>query len=76
MDRSAMPADRQQRLLREIGGLSDQVRELRLTGADRNSTKIKALEVQSRAKWQELRMLRAGATAVDPSSRAGGGRYE
>jgi hypothetical protein len=76
MDRNTGPDDRQRRLLREIGGLSDRVRELRSTGAGRNSTQIKALEVQSRAKWQELRMLRAAPASVDPSMRSPGGRYQ
>jgi hypothetical protein len=38
-----------------------------------NGTQIKALEGQSRAKWNELRLMRAGPTDVDlhaPRSRS------
>ena len=51
---------RERGLLREIGGISDRVRELRRQGAASHGVQIKALEVESRSKWEELRMLRAG----------------
>jgi hypothetical protein len=53
-------AEQEGRLLREIGGISDRVRELRRQGAASHGVQIKALEGESRAKWEELRMQRAG----------------
>lgn len=59
MDRTAPPDSRETKLLREITTLSDRVRELRARSAMANTTKIKALEQESREKWAELRALRA-----------------
>ncbi len=49
----------EQELLLVIGSLSDRLRRMR---GDRriDSVEIKALEGQSRAKWEELRSMRAG----------------
>jgi hypothetical protein len=52
----------QQQLLREIGQLSDELRELRRKDASGSRPRIAALEVALREKWQELRTLRAGST--------------
>ena len=61
-------------LLREIGVLSDRVRELRRS--DRHDpVQIKALEGQSRSKWEELRLLRAGPVTVDLASPRRRGLY-
>lgn len=60
MDRTAPPDSRETKLLREITGLSDRVRDLRARSAMANTIKIKALEQESREKWAELRALRAG----------------
>lgn len=70
---SKAPQDeRERRLLTEIGGLSDRIRALRGTGAS-NGTQIRALEAQSRAKWEELRLLRAGSVNLDlPAPNLGG----
>ncbi len=61
------------KLLREITGLSDRVRELRARSAMANTTKIKALEQESREKWAELRALRA-APAGAPADAGRGSR--
>jgi len=66
--------DRETRLLREIGGLSDRVRALRARSAAANGPQIKALEEQSRSKWAELRTLRATPNGVPPST-AGRGSW-
>lgn len=61
-------------LLREIGLLSDRVRELRRS--DHNDpAQIKALEGQSRSKWEELRLLRAGPVTIDAASPRRRGLY-
>ncbi len=71
-----MPVDkRERRLLREIGALSDRVRELRRTDGRFDGTQIKALEGQSRVKWEELRLLRAGPTMTDSTSPRRRGLY-
>jgi hypothetical protein len=63
MNRTA-PDSRETKLLREITGLSDRVRDLRARSAMANTTKIKALEQESREKWAELRALRAGPSGA------------
>jgi hypothetical protein len=53
-------------LLDEIAALAQHVRRLRCD-ACANSVQIKAAEGQSRVKWDQLRLLRAGSlTAVRP----------
>ncbi len=52
-------------LLREIGELSNRVRELRRGDGRHDPAQIKALEGQSRSKWEELRLLRAGPVTID-----------
>ncbi len=66
--------DQEAQLLREIGELSDQIRALRSASAAANGTQIKAVELQSRSKWAELRALRATPTGVPPST-AGRGTW-
>ncbi len=68
--------DAQRRLLEEIGLLSDRIRELRSNGAADHKGQIDALETQAREKWQQLRGLRAGPAASDPSILRGGGRHQ
>jgi hypothetical protein len=58
---------RETKLLREITGISDRVRELRARSAMDNTSKIKALEQESRQKWAELRALRATPSGVPPA---------
>jgi hypothetical protein len=72
--REKMPADGpEQALLRGIDGLAQRVRALRATGAVHDGAAIKALEGQVRAKWDELRLLRAGpVTGELPKPHAGG----
>ena len=67
MDRNAPPDDREARLLREIGGLSDHVRDLRAHDAAEHGPQIKALEHEARTKWAELRALRATPSGVPPT---------
>jgi hypothetical protein len=62
-------------ILREIGALSERVRALRRPEGRLDGTQIKALEVQSRSKWEELRLLRAGSVVVDSSSPRRRGLY-
>lgn len=59
---------RETEILREIGALSDRVRELRRPEGRLDGSQIKALEGQSRSKWEELRLLRAGPVVMDTSS--------
>lgn len=54
--------ERGERILKEINKLSDQVRKLRGKSTSSNQeTQIRHAEEQLRAKWHELRALRAGA---------------
>lgn len=62
-------------VLIEIGTLCSRVRELRISDARGNETAIKALEIESRTKWDELRSLRAGPVNIDAPSGRGGGHY-
>ncbi len=55
--------------------MADRVRDLRRTDAARNETQIKALTVSQRAKWDDLRALRAGPANGDAGSRGRGGLY-
>ncbi len=68
MHSTSPPHDRETQLLRDIGGLSDRVRALRAGSAAANGPQIKALELQSRTKWAELRALRATPNGVPPST--------
>jgi len=67
MDRTTTTTDRETRLLREIGGLSDRVRDLRARSAAEHGAQIKALEHEARTKWAELRSLRATPGGVPPT---------
>jgi hypothetical protein len=60
--------DRETQLLREIGVLSDRVRALRAQSATANGAQIKAVDLESRSKWAELRALRATPNGVPPST--------
>ncbi len=58
----------ERRVLREIGAVSDRIRELRNRAAAENRTQIAALELRSRQMWQQLRALRVGPAArSDPA---------
>jgi hypothetical protein len=60
-------------LLREIGALADRVRVLRASPKRGSSEQIKALEAESRLKWERVRSLRADPTGDElPSPRLGG----
>lgn len=61
--------DRERGLLGEIGGLADRVRDLRRTNARGNKAQIKVLTVDLRAKWNEMRALRAPPVSGDVSRR-------
>lgn len=58
-------------LLRQIKDLSGRVRILRRTDAVANNGQIKGVEGQLSAKWQELRVLRAGSVKVGDVPREG-----
>jgi hypothetical protein len=66
---------RETEILREIGVLFERVRELRQPAGRLDGAQIKALEGQSRAKWEELRLLRAGPVIEDHSSPRRRGLY-
>ncbi len=66
MNGRAFATEREQRLLREIAGISDRVHELRREGAVGQGVQIKALELESRAKWTEVRRLRASVNEGPP----------
>lgn len=61
-----MPNESEQKLLSDIAGIADKVRAMRRPGARYEASEIRALEDQSRTKWQELRMLRAGPVNSEP----------
>jgi hypothetical protein len=63
----------QKRLIDDIGRIADRVRAIRAPGMDHDGGQIKALEAQSRTKWEQLRALRAGPINTDlpaPSNRS------
>ncbi len=62
---AAVTAGHEQQLLRELGVISDRIRALRATGAGSHGVQVKALEAESRLKWEQLRAQRAGPLAAD-----------
>lgn len=56
-DRSTNSQERQ--ILTDIGALSDRLRKLRASSS-LDPAQIRAIEAQSRVKWEELRAMRAG----------------
>ena len=72
----AAPIDpREAQLLKEIGLLTDRVRAGRRPENRMDGLQIKALEGESRSKWEELRLLRAGPVVMDSSSPRRRGLY-
>jgi hypothetical protein len=61
-----MYTPREAQLLREVGGISDRIRALREKNAGRHGPQIKALEAESRIKWEQLRSLRAAPVTGEP----------
>ncbi len=74
MDPTAAPKNQETQLLREIGGLSDRVRGLRAQSAFEHGAQIKAIEQEMRAKWAELRTLRATPSGIPPEIAGTGSR--
>ena len=68
-------AERERALLREIGVLHDKLRAMRASGAMARATEIKAIETQSRAKWEELRTVRARPVNGDLPEPTARGHY-
>jgi hypothetical protein len=66
---------RETEILREIGLLFERVRALRQPAGRLDGAQIKALEGQSRAKWEELRLLRAGPVVSEITSPRRRGLY-
>ena len=66
---------RETEILQEIGALFERVRALRQPAGRLDGAQIKALEGQSRAKWEELRLLRAGPAVADITSPRRRGLY-
>lgn len=60
-----MANDAEQRLIAEISKLANDIRELRQPGARRDGPSLQTLEAQSRTKWDELRVVRAGPVDAD-----------
>ncbi len=58
----------------EIHDLSAQIRDLRgrFTRRDRPRDMMRTLEDDLRAKWEELRTVRAGCVPPEPTRRPGG----
>jgi len=54
-------------LLRELGTISDRIRALRANDAGLHGAQVKALELEIRLKWEQLRAWRAGPFMGDPS---------
>jgi len=63
--------DQERGLLLEIGGLADRLRQLRRAGAVANAAQIKVLTGDLRAKWEQLRRLRAPSVVEASLSRRG-----
>jgi hypothetical protein len=59
-------SESEQTLLNEIAKLADRVRAMRAPGSRSEPHEIRALEDQSRSKWQQLRVLRAGPVNNEP----------
>jgi hypothetical protein len=53
-------------MLRDLGAISDRIRALREKNAGQHGAQIKALEAESRVKWEQLRSLRAGPPTNEP----------
>ncbi len=68
-------SDRERTLLREITGLADHVRAMRLAAAALNDGQIKLLTTDLLAKWDEVRALRAPAVSGELPLRGHGGLY-
>jgi len=58
-DRTTITPPQERQLLSDIGALSDRLRKLRSSG-NLDPAQIRAVEAQSRVKWEELRAMRAG----------------
>jgi hypothetical protein len=67
--------DRERTLLREITGLADHVRDMRLTAAALNDAQITLLTGDLQAKWDEVRALRAPPVSGELPLRGHGGLY-
>jgi hypothetical protein len=59
------PPAPERQLLDEISGIAARLKTLRGDARSMNIDLIKALEQQSRTKWNELRLLRAGPSPLD-----------
>jgi len=75
MNEQTATHEREAEILREIGMLFDRVRELRRSDGRYDGAQIKALEGQSRLKWEELRLVRAGPVIAELSSPRRRGLY-
>jgi hypothetical protein len=53
-------------MLHDLGAISDRIRALREKNAGQHGAQIKALEAESRIKWEQLRSLRAGDAPSEP----------
>ena len=67
--------DRERALLREITGLADHVRDMRLAAAALNDAQIKLLTGDLQAKWDEVRALRVPRVSGEVPLRGHGGLY-
>ncbi len=73
---STASADRRTRLMKEINRLSDQVRALRQKSTPTGQEiQIRHVEELLRARWDELRTLRAGGVPAEQPIRRSRGRY-
>lgn len=61
-----MTPGRELALLRELGSIAIRIRALRAHDAGHHITQVKALETQTRLKWDEMRALRAAPGAGAP----------
>jgi len=70
-----MQSDAEQRILKDITKLANRMRAMRGAGTRYDAQAIRQLEEQSRAKWNELRALRAGPSNAEPPGRHRGARW-
>jgi hypothetical protein len=66
-----MTTDAEKRLLSEIAVLAARIKATRKPGVRQEGGALQTLEAQSRAKWEQLRVLRAGPVNDFPPDRYG-----
>ena len=68
-------AEPELQLLRDLEAISDRIRGLRARDAGSHGVQLKALEAESRLKWEQLRAQRAGPFTGDRTPQNGRSLY-